>query len=108
MRILLDECLPRKLKMHLLPHEALTAPEMGWAGVKNGRLLRLAETRFDVFLTADRNLSYQQDLSTYQLQVVVLVTPSNRLKALLPLVPAILDALQPEKLQPGVAISIDS
>jgi hypothetical protein len=108
MRILLDECLPRKLKVHLRPHEVFTAPEMGWAGVKNGRLLKLAETQFDVFLTVDRNLSYQQNLNTYQISVLVLVTPSNRLKSLLPLVPTILDALQPEKLQSGVALSLGS
>jgi hypothetical protein len=81
---------------------------MGWSGVKNGRLLRLAESQFDVFLTVDRNLPYQQNLSTYQISVVVLVTPSNRLKSLLPLVPAILDALAPGKIQEGTALRIGS
>lgn len=64
MRVLLDECLPRRLTRDLLGHDARTAPEMGWASKRNGELLTLATAEaFDVFLTADRNLSYQQDLS---------------------------------------------
>ena len=78
MRVLLDECLPRRLKRELVGHEARTAPEMGWASKRNGELLALAIGRFDVFLTADRNLSYQQDLSSFDVAVVVLVAPSNR------------------------------
>ena len=61
MRILLDECVPRKLTRELPGHECRTVTEMGWAGIKNGRLLRLAENQFDVFLTADQNLQYQQN-----------------------------------------------
>lgn len=57
MRLLLDECIPRKLKAYLLGHECLTTPEAGWAGKKNGELLALAEGSFDVFLTLDKGLS---------------------------------------------------
>jgi len=56
MHILLDECLPRKLKRELLGHRVATVPEQGWASIKNGALLRLAEPLFDVFITADQNL----------------------------------------------------
>jgi len=62
MNLLLDECLPRKLKDDLPGHAVSTVLEMGWAGTKNGTLLRLAETAFEVFITADRNVEYQQNL----------------------------------------------
>lgn len=61
MRILLDESLPRDLSALLVGHEAVTVRAAGWSGVKNGRLLAFAATRFDVFLTADRNIEYQQN-----------------------------------------------
>lgn len=60
MRVLLDECLPKKLKRDLLEyHEVSTVPEMGWAGKKSGELLKLAASKFDLFLTVDQNLTYQ-------------------------------------------------
>lgn len=93
MRVLLDECLPRRLKRELVGHDARTVPEMGWASKRNGELLALAAAEFDVFLTADRNLSYQQDVSSFDIAVVVLVAPSNSIEELRPLVPRILDAL---------------
>jgi len=96
-RVLLDECLPRRLKRELAGHEARTAPEMGWASKGNGELLALAAGRFDVFLTADRNLSYQQDLSSFDIAIVVLVARSNRLEDLRPLVPRILEVLPAAK-----------
>ncbi len=73
MRVLLDECLPRRLKRELVGHDARTVPEMGWASKRNGELLALAAAEFDVFLTVDRNLSYQQDVSAFDIAVVVLV-----------------------------------
>ena len=73
MRILLDECLPKRLKRDLVGHEARTVPEMGWASKRNGDLLGLAETDFDVFLTVDRNLSFQQDVTQFKIAVVVMV-----------------------------------
>jgi hypothetical protein len=66
---------------------------MGWASKRNGELLALAVGQFDVFLTADRNLSYQQDLSSFDVAVVVLVANSNRFEDLRPLTPRILDVL---------------
>jgi predicted nuclease of predicted toxin-antitoxin system len=62
-RVLLDECLPKRLKRELVGHDTRTVPEMGWASKRNGELLALAVGRFDVFLTADRNLSFQQDVA---------------------------------------------
>jgi hypothetical protein len=92
-RVLLDECLPRRLKRELVGHDARTAPEMGWASKTNGELLALAVGQFDVFLTADRNLSYQQDVSSFDIAVVVLVARSNSFEDLRPLAPRLLEVL---------------
>lgn len=62
---------------------------MGWAGLKNGQLLTRAQAEFDVFITVDRNLSFQQNVSRYDLAIIVLRSPSNRLQDLLPLVPKV-------------------
>jgi hypothetical protein len=67
---------------------------MGWASKRNGELLALAVEQFEVFLTADRNLSYQQDLSAFDIAIVVLVARSNRLEDLRPLLPRLLEVLQ--------------
>jgi len=62
MRVLIDECLPRGLKRLIVGHECLTVQEMGWSGKKNGELLVLADGRFDVLLTIDQSLPYQQSM----------------------------------------------
>lgn len=93
MRVLLDECLPRRLKAHLADHQVMTVPEAGWAGKKNGDLLRAASGLVDAFITIDSNLAYQQHLSDLPFVVVVVSARSNRLQELLPLVPQILAAL---------------
>jgi len=92
-RVLLDECLPRRLKRAIVGHDARTVPEMGWASKKNGELLALAEPEFDVFLTADRNLSFQQEINRLDIAVVVLVAKGNRYSDLQPLVPDLLAVL---------------
>ncbi len=86
MRVLLDEMLPRKLK-RLLPEEAevVTVQERGWHSKKNGELLAFAEKDFDLLLTTDRGIPHQQDLSRFDLAVVVLAAKSNRLADLEPL-----------------------
>lgn len=93
MRVLLDECLPKRLKHLLIGHKVQTVPEAGWAGKKNGELIRLATGKFDAFITIDSNLIYQQNLSDVPFGVVVLSARSNRLADLETLVPAILEAL---------------
>ena len=87
MRILLDESLPKELKTELPGHNVRTVQETGWSGVKNGELLVLAAAQFDVFITADQNLRYQQNLSALPIAVVVLVARNNRIDTLRPLMP---------------------
>ena len=93
MRILLDECIDRRLAKDIVGHEVRTVPQMGWATIKNGELLVLAERQFDVFVTVDRNLSFQQNIPRYNIAVIILRAPSNRLKSLQPLVPRVLQVL---------------
>ena len=91
MRILLDEQLPRHLAPYLTGHETRTVKQQGWAGLKNGALLKEAATAgFEVFLTSDRNIEFQQNLKQAELFVVVLVALTNKLEDLLPLVPSVL------------------
>ena len=87
MKILLDECIDRRLAKDIQGHEVLTVPQAGWAGIKNGELLRLAQAQFDVFVTVDQNLSFKQNLPKFTIAVIVLQAQTNRLKDLLPLIP---------------------
>jgi hypothetical protein len=87
MRLLLDESVPRRLRQALPNHDVKTVVEMGWGGIKNGKLLELAASNFDAFITIDKSLPYQQDLSSLAIAVVVLDAFSNELPALLPLIP---------------------
>ncbi len=93
MKVLLDECLPRKLKDDVLADLVRTVPEMGWASIENGALLRLAELEFDVFLTRDRNLQYQQNLAAFDVAVIVLVAPTNDIEDLKPLMNSVNEAI---------------
>ena len=93
MKLLLDECIDRRLAKELGRHDVTTVPQMGWAGIKNGALLTLAETEFDVFITVDRNLSFQQNLPKFNIAVLVLHATSNRLDDLKLLAPKILTTL---------------
>lgn len=92
MRVLLDENLPRKLK-RAINAETTTVPERGWGGIKNGELLRRAAAEFDVMLTMDRGIEYQQNISKLDLCLIVLSAASNDIDDLLPLVPKINIAL---------------
>ncbi|MCU0939889.1 MAG: DUF5615 family PIN-like protein [Burkholderiaceae bacterium] len=93
MRILLDEDLPRRLGALLTGHEVNTVQRAGWSGTKNGHLLGLAATQFDVFLTMDGKLEFQQNLATLPVAVLVVEAISNRMEHLEPLVPKILREL---------------
>jgi len=104
MRVLLDECVPRALRAELPGHEVTTVAEAGWAGVKNGVLLQLAATGFDVLLTVDRNMEYQQNFANLTIAVIVIHALSNDITALRPLMPAVQKALQ--KPEPGVVTHV--
>ena len=93
MRLILDECIDRRLTRDFVGHDIKTVSQMGWAGIKNGQLLTLVEASFDVFITVDRNLAFQQNLPQFDVAVIVLQARSNRLADLKPLVPRILVAL---------------
>ena len=93
MRVLLDECVPRGLREQLPGHDVKTVAETGWAGVKNGEPLRLAAERFDVLLTVDRNLEYQQYVANAPIAVIVMHAPSTDIAALQPLMPRVLAAI---------------
>ena len=101
MRVLLDECVDWRLARDIVGHDVKTARQMGWTTIKNGELLALASKHFDVFVTVDRNLSAQQNLSVFSIAVVVLKTRSNRLAALKLLIPELLIAIGSAR--PGVA-----
>jgi PIN like domain len=103
MRILLDECVPRPLRREFPGHDVRTIREMGWAGKKNGELLALmAGAGFEVLLTVDQNLRYQQNLTGSAVAVVVMVASSNRLPDLIPLVSKVEAALS--GIQPGEVV----
>lgn len=73
MKVLLDECVPRKLKREIGNHEVVTVTEQGWSGFQNGELLGLAATEFDIFLTVDQNLSFQQNLENFGIGIILMV-----------------------------------
>jgi len=96
MKVLLDECVPRPLRRALTGHEISTIDEAGWKGLKNGVLLRQAEERFDAFVTADKNLRYQQNLAGRRIAILELGIPHwPRLQRFIPQIQLALDSLQP-------------
>ena len=94
MRILLDESILRKFGFVLPGHFVRTVQFMGWSGLVNGKLLAVAATDFDVLMTGDRNMQYQQSAASLPMSVVVLVASSNKLESFLPLVGRLLNELQ--------------
>ena len=106
MRVLLDESLPKRLSLEFHGHDVSTVPEMGWSGKANGELLMLARDSFDVFVTADQNLRYQQKLTEADVPIVVLSASTTRLLDLIPLVPHALAAL--ERIRSGDVVTIES
>ncbi len=106
MRILLDESLPRKLALELSGHEVQTVQKQGWAGLKNGELLRRASEEFDVLVTGDQNLEYQQNLARLSIAIVVLVAENNRIETLRPLVPNMLSVIA--SIRPGQLVRVNA
>jgi Domain of unknown function (DUF5615) len=105
-KVLLDECVDRRLAHDIVGHDVRTASQMGWTMIKDRELLALATGRFDVFVTVDRNLSFQQNLAPLPISVFVLHAKTNRLSDLRPLVPSLLAAI--ETAPRGVAHIIDA
>jgi len=105
MRILLDECIPRKFRNSLPGHDCRTVPEEGLGGKKNGELLSFAEkSGFQVFLTLDRGLEYEQNLQRRRIAIILVRSRSSRLADLLPQVANVLNALH--SIQPGALVKI--
>src|SRR5229473_8252343 len=106
MRILIDECIDVRFRSCFPGHDCQTASYAGLAGLKNGELLTAAETaKFDVFLTVDQGIEYQQNLTARKIAIIIFHTKSNRLKDLLPLVPACLAHI--ESIQSGQIVTIE-
>jgi len=82
MRVLLDECVPKRLRTELPGHDGRIVPEAGWAGLKNGRLLATAAAEADCFITVDRNLQFQQRLGALPVAVILLTAPNNKFETL--------------------------
>jgi predicted nuclease of predicted toxin-antitoxin system len=106
MKVFLDECIDWRLSRDLADHQVTTARQTGSISIKNGELLALASREFDVFVTVDRNLSFQQNLDMLPIAVVVLSAPTNRLADLRPLVPSLLAAIA--SAAPGNAIRVST
>ncbi|MXZ36153.1 MAG: hypothetical protein F4X19_08195 [Acidobacteria bacterium] len=93
MRLLLDEQVPRRLKRSFPGHSVQTVRDMGWNGKSNGELLALARDEFDAFITLDRKLEYQQNITEEDIPIIVLITKRISIEYLQPLVPKVLQAL---------------
>ena len=93
MKILLDENLDWRLGRELPGHAVESVPSIGWTGLKNGELLERADREYDVLITMDANLSFQQDLAKYHIALVVLKAPTNRRADTLPLMSRVLALL---------------
>lgn len=88
MKILLDECVSKRLKNYFAGHTVFTFNSLGWSGTKNGNLMALcAEANFDIFITIDKNLIHQQNYSEYKTIIVVFNSNSSRLEHLLDFIP---------------------
>ena len=106
MKLLLDECTPKRLKADFTGHEVLTVNDVGLRGVKNGALLKAATGNFDALITVDRKMPRQQSVSGLDLALIVLVARPCRYPQLKQLVPKILTALK--TIKPGEVIEIGS
>ncbi len=97
MKVLVDECVDWRLSRDIVGHDVKTARQMGWSTIRNGELIASAAKEFDVFVTVDRNLSFQQNLPAFSIAVIVLRAKSNRLSDLRPLVPELLASIPTAK-----------
>ena len=102
--MLLDECVPRRLRSELPGHAVRTVSEMGWSGIKNGPLLHRAAQEFDIFLTVDQGIEYQQNPVGLALATIVMVATSNDIDDLRPLMPRVREALS--SASPGTVVKV--
>jgi len=96
-KVLVDECVDWRFARDIVGHDVRTARQMGWSTIRNGELLALAAREFDVFVTVDRNLSFQQNLPAFAIAVIVLRARTNRLSDLQALVPNLLACISTAK-----------
>ena len=108
MKVLIDECAPKALKVALAAggFDCTTVQEAGWSGKENGELLILADASFDVMVTIDRNLRYQQNLTGRKIALLIVCARSNRVVDLKPYFPACIAALR--TIQPGTVVEVGS
>ena len=106
MKLLLDECTPKRLRVDFPGHEVLTVEQAGLKGLKNGTLIRLASSQFDVLITVDQNLPYQQVITAQSIAILILVGRSNQYSELKVLAPKALEALL--TIKPGEVVRIAS
>jgi hypothetical protein len=104
LRVLLDECVDSRLAASLATFEVRTVADQGWVGISNGKLLSLAAVEFDVFVTVDRNLPFQQHLPKFDIAVILLRAKTNRIADLVALVPELVSIIPNAKT--GVVTSI--
>jgi hypothetical protein len=98
MRILLDECVPWPMQKFLPGHDCITAQQRGWGGIKNGSLLELAEREFDLFITSDQNLRYQQNLADRKIAILELSTNDyRRIQAAAKLIQNAIETMRPKE-----------
>lgn len=93
MTVFLDHCLPKRLRLFLPSHQVTTAREMRWEQIANGKLLSLAEGQFDVFLTIDKGIKYQQNMTGRTIAAITLRAINNSIVAHAPLMPQVLTLL---------------
>ncbi len=104
MRVLIDECLNWRICRALAGHHCTSTKKMGWGGLTNGDLLKQAEAEFDLLITGDRNLSFQQDMTTFNIAVVVLHAKTTKLDDTVVLIPKVISLLP--TLQPGDVVDV--
>ena len=104
MRRLLDECVPQRLKHDFPAHNVWTVEEVGLRGVKNGELLAAAAKAFDVLISVDRQMQFQQNLSNFDIALIILIAKPCRYPQLRLLVPRVLTVL--DQIEPGVVVEV--
>ena len=104
MKLLLDECTPRRIRREFVGHDVHTVEDAGFKGLENGDLLKAASGVYEVLITVDRNIPYQQRITNLPIAILILVAKRNKYEHLKPLIPRALQAL--ETIRPGQMVEI--